>query len=285
MSALVAETARFKTGGAAMLRHFPATIIWLTLSMTLVLAQAPFTPRNADEAYAWQLHNQYIESRQRVARLATLIRQRTAETLPGRTAKAIELQRLEKQLSAEIERQHRLEALWKEEFYARYGDLRDSAETIYEPNAGRALDRIEFRLINFPFHRNDGVYTGTIRDVPGEITLLVDGTSVVGNINGLYFYRVGSLVQTDEFIATIDGTITAGVIQAKLSGKLGQATLTGSLTGTINKDAVIGRWSAVGLTVECGTFRAARITTAASDSDKTPGAGLFDSPLLSEPGK
>lgn len=243
-----------------MLRHFLGTITWLLLASTLALSQGITRPRNAEEAYAWRLHDQYVASEKREAKLQAEIRKESVNPSNTENSQAeAQLKRKFRQLTAEVELQQRLEAEWNGTFYDRYGDLKDSVETIYDATLNRSFDRIEFRLIHFPFYVNDGIYTGTIADVPGEISLVVQGTIVTGSISGLYFYRAGELVQVEEFSGTIYGTInSAGVMKAMLTGKVGRMTFSGSLTGTINKGSATGNWTMVALTTECGTFTASR---------------------------
>ena len=248
-----------------MLKHSLGTIIWLLLMSNVALSQSTSSPRNADESYAWRLHDQYVASAKRAAKLQDAIRQESArlETTDRATSEKAQadaqLKRKFRQLTAEVELQQRLEAEWNRTFYARYGDLKDSAETIYDTTLNRSFDRIEFRLIHFPFYVNDGIYTGSIADVPGEIHLIVQGAIVTGSISGLYFYRAGEFVQSEEFVGTIYGTVNAaGVMSAMLNGKVGRMTFTGSLTGTINKGSASGTWTTVAMTTECGTFQAAR---------------------------
>lgn len=248
-----------------MLKHFLGTVTWILLASTLALSQEIPKPRNAEEAYAWRLHDQYVASQKREAKLQAGIREETANlgttdrSDPENPQAEAQLRRKFRQLTAEVELQERLEAEWNRTFYDRYGDLRDSVETIYDSTLDKSFDRIEFRLIHFPFYVNDGIYTGTISDVPGEISLVVQGTIVTGSISGLYFYRVGTLVQSEAFNGTIYGTLNdAGVIKAMLTGKVGLMTFSGSLTGTINKGSATGTWTTVAITTECGTFKASR---------------------------
>ncbi|HSQ25449.1 MAG TPA: hypothetical protein VLN44_13580, partial [Pyrinomonadaceae bacterium] len=244
---------------------FLGTFTWLLLGATLALSQGISAPRNAEETYAWRLHDQYVASEKREQKLQAAIREESAN--PGTADRSnaensqaeAQLKRQLRQLTAEIELQQRLEAEWNRTFYDRYGDLKDSAETIYDTMLNRSFDRIEFRLIHFPFYVNDGIYTGTIADVPGEINLVVQGAIVTGSISGLYFYRAGKLVQAEEFNGTIYGTINnAGVVKAILTGKVGRMTFSGSLAGTINKGSATGNWTTVAITTECGTFKASR---------------------------
>ena len=247
-----------------MLKHSLGTITWLLLLSGVAFSQGPSKSRNAEEADAWRLHDQYVASEKREAKLQDAIRQesanleRTVRAAPEKAQAEAQLKRKFRQLTAEVELQQRLEAEWNLAFYVRYGDLKDSAETIYDTTLNRSFDRIEFRLIHFPFYVNDGIYSGSIADVPGEIHLIVQGTIVTGSISGLYFYRAGEFVQSEEFVGTIYGTVNAtGVMRAVLNGKVGRMTFTGSLTGTINKGSATGTWTTVAMTTECGTFKAA----------------------------
>ena len=248
-----------------MLKHSLGTIIWLLLLSTLAFSQGPSKSRNAEEEYAWRLHDQYLASEKREAKLQDTIRQESAilETTdrasPEKAQADEQVKRKFRQLTAEVELQQRLEAEWNRTFYARYGDLKDSAETIYDTTLNRSFDRIEFRLIHFPFYANDGIYSGSIADVPGEINLVIQGTIVTGTISGLYFYRAGVWVQSEEFNGTIYGTLSdPGIIRAVISGKIGLMSFTGSLTGTISKGSATGTWTTVAMTTECGTFTAVR---------------------------
>jgi hypothetical protein len=230
---------------------------------TSTLAQGNFQPRSSDEAYAWRLHDQYVISEKKERDLEAAIRLKAIEAGAPGTAQndqaALELNRLFQAFTDEIQLQQRLEHAWNEKFYARYGDLRDSGQGIYDSQLETSLDRIQFRLIHFAFYRNDGTYNGTIADVPGEIALTVEGTAVVGTITGAYFYRVGKLIQSEQFSGSVDGTIDqAGNVKANLSGSVGRFAFAGSLVGKITRGVASGTWAIDAVTVQCGTFKATR---------------------------
>jgi hypothetical protein len=232
------------------------------LFSTLVYAQN-FQPRNSAEAHAWRLHDEYVASEKKQRELESQIRVKAIETgVPGGSQNdraALELERLFRNFAAEIQFQQRLEQAWNEKFYPHYGELKDTANRIYDVSIGTEIDLIQFRLIHFPLYPNDGTYNGTIADVPGEINLVVQGTTVVGTITGAYFYRAGNLPQSEQFTASIDGTLSdAGILQASLWGSAGNMQFTGSLKGKIIRGLAQGTWAIDVLTVQCGTFKATR---------------------------
>ena len=242
----------------------------LALSVTTIAyGQGTFKPRNADEAHAWRLYNQYKASKQKETQLTAGIQQKSGDikmtnagSVPGLgidPQDVAELTRMRQQLNAEKEMQQKLEAAWDKKFFGRYGDLEDSARTIYDPTTKKNMDRIQFRLMYFPFYVNDGTYTGTIVGAPGQVTLVINGTTVTGTVRGTYYYKIGNTTESEPFTGRVSGTLTeAGVIQAQLSGTVGGSPFTGSLTGSISKGVATGNWTTKALTTASGSFRATR---------------------------
>ena len=231
--------------------------------------QGDFKPRNADEAHAWRLYNQYTASKKKEAELTAGIKQKGGDintvnvgSVPGLgidPQDVADLTRMRQQLNAEKDRQQKLAAAWDKKFFGRYGDLKDSERTIYDPTTKKTMDRIQYRLIYFPFYVNDGTYTGSIVGAPGRVTLVVNGTSVTGTVSGTYYYQVGNQTYSDPFTGRVSGTLSdAGVIQASLSGDVGGAAFTGTLNGTITKGVATGTWTTKALTTARGSFRATR---------------------------
>lgn len=128
-----------------------------------------FQPQDADESEAWNLYNEYLRCKASQARVEATVKQKFADALMGvygnygvlgvdREANAeakagrLELDRL---------RQHEQELLdaWDAKFYWRYGDLRWATETIQDPKTGQTMDRIQFALIYFRFHRQAAATT------------------------------------------------------------------------------------------------------------------------------
>lgn len=252
-----------------MLKRLLCVMALLSFVTTPAFAQGTFKPRNPDEAHAWRLYNQYKASKQKEAQLEAGIKQKSADikmtnagSIPGLgidPGDVAELTRMRQQLNAEKDLQQKLETAWGKKFFGRYGNLSDSSGTIYDPKTKRNMDRIEFRLIYFPFYANDGTYTGTIVGAPGQITLVVSGNTVTGTVRGTYYYKFGTETYSDPFTGRVTGTITdAGVIQARLSGNVGGAAFTGTLNGNISKGGATGTWTTKALTTASGTFRATR---------------------------
>jgi hypothetical protein len=209
------------------------------------------------------LHDEYVAGEKKERELQAAIQRKSIEAgAPGPSQNnqaALEVNRLFRAFTAQIESQRELEEAWNKRFSARYGDLRDSSLGVYDPELNTSLDRIQFRLIHFPFYPNDGTYHGSIAEVPGEITLIIAGPTVTGTISGLYFYRIDKLIYTEVFSGTIEGTIsTAGVLDANLSGEIGHMAFTGSLSGRVVRGAAHGNWTTEAMTTESGTFKATR---------------------------
>ncbi len=62
-------------------------------------------------------------------------------------------EKVEKSSSAERDKQaDRPESGLGQKFYGRYGHLQDADEAIFDPATKQTMDKIEFRLINFPFN-------------------------------------------------------------------------------------------------------------------------------------
>jgi len=246
-------------------------VILLVALMTAVgFTQGTFRPRNADEEHAWRLYNQYKESKKKEAELRQGITQASGDirtvnvgSVPGLgidPADVARLQQLRADLVIEGEKQQKLEAAWDKKFWGRYGDLKDSSGSIYDPKTKTNMDKIRYRLMYFPFYVNDGTYTGTISGASGSITLIVSGTSVKGTVKGVYSYEFGSSTFSDPFSGTVTGSIDnrSGSLNAVLSGKVGTAAFTGALTGTLNKGVISGSWTSKASESASGTFIARR---------------------------
>ena len=232
----------------------------------IVFAQGTFKPRNADEEHAWRLYNQYKESKNKEVQLKAGITQKSGDiktTIVGNIPLYVdsqdvsELAGLRRQLQTEQEKQKNLETAWDKKFFGRYGDLSDSAGTIYDPKTKQTMDKIQFRLIYFPFYVNDGTYVGTVTGAPGQITLIVRGTSITGSARGVYKYTIGTDAYSEPFTGTITGTLgSTGGIGGGLSGTIGGTPFTGTLTGSISKGVASGTWTGKALTTTTGSFRA-----------------------------
>ncbi|MBK6749007.1 MAG: hypothetical protein KA956_04535 [Pyrinomonadaceae bacterium] len=138
------------------------TILLLAAAVLTVSAQGTFTPRDADEAQAWRLYNQYKESRRVEAPLEAQIKAKFNDALmaaygalagkavdPGDVA---EIRALREKMETERKRQADLLAAWERKFYWRYGDLRWMNDKIRDAKTGREMDRIEFALTYLPFN-------------------------------------------------------------------------------------------------------------------------------------
>lgn len=245
-------------------------LIALLIAMfTVAAGQGTFKPRNADEEHAWRLYNQYKESKKKESELRTGITQTSGDiktvnvgSVPGLGIDPADVQRLAKlreQLTAEVERQQKLEAAWDKKFYGRYGDLADSAGTIYDPKTKKTMDKIQFRLTYFPFYVNDGTYVGSIAGASGSITLVVSGNNVTGTVSGVYSYTFGDSKYSDRFGGKVAGTLSnSGSLNGTLSGSVGGAAFTGTITGVIAKGVISGSWTTKALTTAKGTFRAVK---------------------------
>lgn len=145
-----------------MLYKHTLTLIFILTAALAVMAQGTVTPRDSDEEHAWRIHTKYKESRKsedeltgQIALLRRDIATQSASTIGafGSDAKDRErLTKLREQLTAEQAKLRKLEADWDQKFYGRYGYLQDSDATIVDPTTKRTMDKIEFRLINFPFN-------------------------------------------------------------------------------------------------------------------------------------
>lgn len=163
------------------------------MAATIVFAQGTFKPRNADEAHAWRLYNQYKQSKQQATKLEKGIKQTSDDirsvshgslgALGASPEDVTALAKMRRQLAAENARQKNLENAWDKKFSGRYGDLKDSASPIYDPKTKKMMDKIQFRLIAFPFNVkgvNDGASTvppanATTKGVEGEWVITYGG--------------------------------------------------------------------------------------------------------------
>ncbi len=137
-------------------------VFLLAAAVLTVSAQGTFTPRDADEAQAWRLYNQYKESRAAEAAASTAIKQVRNDVAtsslssigvfgsdPGDRARLVQLRQ-----TVDTERQRQMELLekWGAKYYWRYGDLAWANERVKVGKTGREMDRIEFALTYFPFN-------------------------------------------------------------------------------------------------------------------------------------
>lgn len=243
--------------------------IGIATMSVLATAQGTFKPRNADEEHAWRLYEQYKTSKKTESEIRVGITQTSGDiktvnvgSVPGLgidPGDVARLAKLREQLAAEQQRQQNLENAWDKKFFGRYGDLADSAGTIYDPKTKKTIDKIQFRLMYFPFYVNDGVYSGTIAGAPGSINLTVNGTSVTGTVRGTYKYTLFDETYSEPFTGKVTGTLSdKGGFSGSLSGTVGGGAFTGTLSGTISKGVAKGSWTTQALTTASGTFTARR---------------------------
>jgi len=142
-------------------------VICCVCVMQMALAQGEFKPRNADEAHAWRLYNQYRESKTKATNLQSGITKKQEDirtvgnagmggTFAIDPQDVAELTKMRQQLAEEKSRQQKLEQAWDKKFWGRYGDLKDSDETMYDQKTKQNIDRIRFRLIYF-CNASDGI--------------------------------------------------------------------------------------------------------------------------------
>ena len=134
----------------------------IALAGTSAFSQGTFKPRDADEEQAWRIHAAYKEGRKKeddLTRQIAILRRDIANSsvstigVFGSDAKDRErLTKMREQLTAEQSKLRKLEADWDQKFYGRYGHLQDSDATMVDPATKKEMDKIEFRLINFPFN-------------------------------------------------------------------------------------------------------------------------------------
>ncbi len=133
----------------------------ISLVFASALAGQP-TPRDANEAEAWKLYQQYKASRAAEAAASTAIKQVRNDVAtsslssigvfgsdPGDRAR---LAQLRQTVDTERRRQTELLEKWGSKFYWRYGDLVWSEERIRDGKTKREMDRIEFALTYIPFN-------------------------------------------------------------------------------------------------------------------------------------
>ena len=252
-----------------MLIKLTIIITTIAVAFSVGFAQEAFKPRNADEAHAWRLHDQYQASKKKEAQIQQGISQTSGDiktvnvgSIPGLGIDPQDVARLTKlkdQLKAEHELQSKLEAAWDKKFYGRYGDLSDSNGTIYDPKTKKTMDKIQFRLVYFPFYVNDGTYSGPVAGASGTITLVVKGTAVTGSMRGVYKYTLFDEVQSESYSGNVAGSLSNdGVLTGQLSGTVGGTPFSGSLRGTISKGVISGTWTTKALTTASGSFTARR---------------------------
>ncbi len=132
------------------------------LSFAAALSQGTFQPRDADEMEAWQIYNQYKESRRVSDPLERQIKSKFNDSLMGaygtygrlgvEQSDRAEATALRNKEQAELERQASLLEAWNKKFYWRYGDLTWFTDKVKDAKTGREMDRIEFALTYFPFN-------------------------------------------------------------------------------------------------------------------------------------
>ena len=133
----------------------------ISLVFASALAGQP-TPRDANEAEAWKIYQQYKASRAAEAAASTAIKQVRNDVAtsslssigvfgsdPGDRAR---LAQLRQTVDTERRRQTELLEKWGSKFYWRYGDLVWSEERIRDGKTKREMDRIEFALTYIPFN-------------------------------------------------------------------------------------------------------------------------------------
>lgn len=140
------------------------TLLLLTLMTSMALAQGEFQPQDADEAEAYRLYREYRQCRAEEDRLDAVVRQRFSDSLTaahgyfaglGVDREAVgEVKAGRSRIEALRQRESQLLSAWDNKFYWRYGDLRWATDSLRDPKTGRTMDRIEFALIYFRFHRD-----------------------------------------------------------------------------------------------------------------------------------
>lgn len=139
-----------------------ATLAFIGIAL-VCQAQTGFIPRDADEAEAWQIYQQYRASRaadaaagRAIIQARTDVNQASYSMLgafgsdPDDRARLVALRQNQR---AEQKRQAELLERWEEKFFWRYGDLKwcEDPDPVTDAKTGRKMDRIEFALIYFPF--------------------------------------------------------------------------------------------------------------------------------------
>lgn len=132
----------------------------MSLLFAAALSGQP-TPRDANEAEAWKIYQQYKASRAAEAAASAAIKQVRNDVAtsslssigvfgsdPGDRAR---LAQLRQTVDTERQRQTELLQRWGAKFYWRYGDLVWSEERVKDAKTKREMDRIEFALTYIPF--------------------------------------------------------------------------------------------------------------------------------------
>lgn len=212
-----------------MLKRNLLLMIVLAITASMVFAQGTFTPRDADEEHAWRLHNEYIQSRKNETDLMRLIAMKASDIntmAVGVIPLWIDPQdvkdktKLRTLLQNEISRQTALKAAWDKKFYGRYGNLQDADETIVDKGTGRTMDKIEFRLINFPFNvqaqgywkydsesfRPTNEYYATVKPLPGHVYEV----RVAGGLQGGSIEQFFKTDNADRVVHLTTSTLTFG---------------------------------------------------------------------------
>jgi len=137
----------------------------------VTLGQDAFKPRDANEETAWSIYQAYKASAAREAQLRGALAQRRKDTqiVQGSVGSVLavppedraEMIRWQRELDEEVALQQTLLQIWNNRFRGRYGEMEDIHQTIYDPATKRTMDRIEFRLRNFPFNPKAAGTTGT----------------------------------------------------------------------------------------------------------------------------
>ena len=140
----------------------PWPALGLVAALFVSAAAAQIQPRDANEAHALRLYNDYKESRRLEAQLDVQIKAKHTDALmaAGGTFGALGVDRealaqwqaLTKRQFQVRDHAAKLLLAWEKKFYWRYGDLRWSDERIRDARTGREMDRIEFAMTYFPFN-------------------------------------------------------------------------------------------------------------------------------------
>lgn len=164
----------------------------LVLIASVCYAQPAITPRDADEAEAWQIYQQYRASRaadaaagRAIIQARTDVNEASYSTLgafgsdPDDRARLVALRQNQK---AEQKRQAELLERWEEKFFWRYGDLKwcEDDDPVPDAKTGRKMDRIEFALIYFPFNpknRQPPIENKPAAPVPGATFVAEKGSA------------------------------------------------------------------------------------------------------------
>jgi hypothetical protein len=212
-----------------MFKKYICFITMALMATVTIAAQGTFQPRDADEEHAWRLHNDYRRSRTNEDDLKRLIAMKASDIntmAVGVIPLWIDPQdvkdktKLRSLLQNEISKQTALKAAWDKKFYGRYGNLQDADETIVDKGTGRTMDKIEFRLINFPFNvqaqgywkydsesfRPTNEYYATVKPLPGHVYEV----RVAGGLQGGSIEQFFKTDNADRVVHLTTSTLTFG---------------------------------------------------------------------------